>query len=120
MARRRKFSDEYKREAVRLATEPGVTKSQVGRELGINANMLGRWYPLLDSLEMPRSGFHRLRHTFASIALQAGGDIGTVSKLLGHASMNITLAVYGHFIPGLERETVEAFEAAIEASKMAH
>ena len=43
MASRRKFSDEYKREAVRLATEPGVTKSQVGRELGINANMLGRW-----------------------------------------------------------------------------
>jgi hypothetical protein len=29
MASRRKFSDEYKREAVRLATEPGVTKSQV-------------------------------------------------------------------------------------------
>ncbi len=43
MASRRKFSDEYKREAVRLATEPGVSKSQVGRELGINANMLGRW-----------------------------------------------------------------------------
>ena len=43
MASRRKFSDEYKREAIRLATQPGVTKSQVGRELGINANMLGRW-----------------------------------------------------------------------------
>ena len=41
MARRRIFSDEYKREAVRLATEPGVTKSRVGRGLGINANMLG-------------------------------------------------------------------------------
>ena len=33
MSRRRKFSDEYKREAVRLATQPGVTKSQVGRAL---------------------------------------------------------------------------------------
>ena len=43
MASRRKFSDEYKREAVRLATEPGVTKSQVGRELGINAKWPG--YP---------------------------------------------------------------------------
>ncbi len=43
MAKRRKFSDEYKREAVRLATQSGVTKSQVGRELGINANLLGRW-----------------------------------------------------------------------------
>ena len=43
MARRRKFSDEFKREAVQLATQAGVTKSQVGRELGINANLLGRW-----------------------------------------------------------------------------
>jgi transposase len=43
MVRRRKFSDEYKREAVRLATQPGVTKSQVAQELGINANLLGRW-----------------------------------------------------------------------------
>ena len=43
MARRRKFSDEFKREAVRLATQSGVSKSQIGRELGINANLLGRW-----------------------------------------------------------------------------
>jgi transposase len=43
MAKRRKFSDDYKREAVRLATQPGVTKTQVARELGLNANLLGRW-----------------------------------------------------------------------------
>ena len=43
MASRRKFSDEYKREAVRLATQPGVTKSQVASELGLNANLLSRW-----------------------------------------------------------------------------
>ena len=43
MAKRRKFSDEFKREAVRLATQSGVAKSQIGRELGINANLLGRW-----------------------------------------------------------------------------
>ena len=43
MASRRKFSDEYKREAVQMATQPGVTKSQVAAELGINANLLGRW-----------------------------------------------------------------------------
>jgi transposase len=43
MVRRRKFSDEYKREAVQMALQPGVTKSQVAQELGINANLLGRW-----------------------------------------------------------------------------
>ncbi len=43
MAKRRKFSEEFKREAVVLANQPGVTKSQVGRELGVNPNMLTRW-----------------------------------------------------------------------------
>ena len=43
MAKRRKFSDEFKREAVRLASQSGVTKSQIGRELGIHANLLSRW-----------------------------------------------------------------------------
>ncbi len=43
MGKRRKFSEEFKREAVALANQPGVTKAQVGRELGVNANMLTRW-----------------------------------------------------------------------------
>lgn len=40
---RRKFSDEFKREAVALAAAPGVTKAQVARDLGISAALLGRW-----------------------------------------------------------------------------
>ena len=42
MARRR-FSDEYKLEAVKLAEAAGVTQAQVARELGISAALLGRW-----------------------------------------------------------------------------
>ena len=41
--KRRKFSTELKREAVVLTHDPGVTIAQVGRELGINPNMLRRW-----------------------------------------------------------------------------
>jgi len=43
MSKRRKYSDEFKREAVQLTAHPGVTKTQIARELGINSNMLGRW-----------------------------------------------------------------------------
>jgi len=34
---------EFKREAVALANQPGVTKARVGRELDINPNMITRW-----------------------------------------------------------------------------
>ena len=43
MTRRRKYSAEFKREAVALANQPGVTKAQIGRELDINPNMITRW-----------------------------------------------------------------------------
>ena len=44
MQRRRKYSAEFKREAVALANQPGVTKAQIGRELDINPNMITRWH----------------------------------------------------------------------------
>ena len=40
---RRRFSDEFKREAVELTLQSGVTQAQIARELGIGANLLGRW-----------------------------------------------------------------------------
>ena len=43
MPKRRMYSAEFKREAVAMANQPGVTKSQIGRELDINPNMITRW-----------------------------------------------------------------------------
>ena len=43
MAQRRKFSAEYKREAVAMLEAPGVTVRQIAAELGIGATVLGRW-----------------------------------------------------------------------------
>jgi transposase len=43
MAQRRRFSAEYKREAVAMLDAPGVSVSQVVAELGIGATVLGRW-----------------------------------------------------------------------------
>ena len=43
MAQRRKFSAEYKREAVAMLESPGVTVNQIAAELGIGATVLGRW-----------------------------------------------------------------------------
>jgi len=40
---RRKFSDEFKADAVKLITEQGYSIAEAARNLGINANQLGRW-----------------------------------------------------------------------------
>jgi transposase len=40
---RRRFTAEFKREAVRQAQQPGVSSAKVAQDLGLNANMLRRW-----------------------------------------------------------------------------
>ena len=43
MSKRRKFSAEFKREAVALTNQPGVTCRQIALEIGIGPNLLSRW-----------------------------------------------------------------------------
>ena len=40
---RRQYTNEFKREAVKLARQPGATKSAIARDLGIGVNLLARW-----------------------------------------------------------------------------
>ena len=45
---------------------------------------------------LPHIRFHDLRHTFATMALQNGVDVKTVSSMLGHYSAGFTLDTYAH------------------------
>ena len=44
----------------------------------------------------PPIGFHELRHTYASLLAQAGADLLTISKLLGHSDTRVTSRHYAH------------------------
>ena len=43
MASRKHYTDEFKREAVRLATTPGNSMAGVARDLGVNRTLIGHW-----------------------------------------------------------------------------
>jgi transposase len=49
MSKRRKFSEEFKREAVGLTRQPGAIISRVARDIGVGAGLLGRWRRELES-----------------------------------------------------------------------
>ena len=51
--------------------------------------------------------FHGLRHTFATRCIEVGADYKTVSELLGHASINMTLNLYVHPRMDQKRKCVE-------------
>lgn len=51
---------------------------------------------VLKNLKIPHRGFHALRHTFATRALECGMDVKTLSEILGHKNPTITLKRYVH------------------------
>lgn len=58
---------------------------------------------LLKRLNITHKGFHSLRHTFATRALECGMDIKTLSEILGHKNPTVTLKRYAHSM--LEHKT---------------
>ena len=72
------------------------------------------WRPLLEKAEVRHIRVHDARHTYASLMLRRGVPIAYVSKQLGHSSIQITVDLYGHFIPGADRHHVEGLAEAIE------
>lgn len=79
-------------------------KKQSKCELVVSKNGVGvstrtyqrQFAKLLDGLNIARRGFHALRHTFATRALECGMDVKTLSEILGHKNPTITLNRYAH------------------------
>jgi integrase len=68
---------------------------------------------LIAQRDIPRIRLHDLRHTHASILLQAGTPVKVVSERLGHANPAFTMNVYQHVLPGMQADAAEAFGVAV-------
>lgn len=83
------------------------------------SNLIRRSFkPLLRNAGLPSIRFHDLRHTAATLLFAQGAHPKVVQELLGHAKIGLTLDLYSHSVPTLQRETVdrmETFLAALEA-----
>jgi integrase len=73
-------------------------------------NLLRTFKKLLQDAGLPPIRFHDLRHTAASLLLNQGIPVITVSRRLGHAKASITLDVYGHLIPSMQSEVAEMID----------
>lgn len=60
----------------------------------------------LRECHMPDINYHALRHTFATRCIESGFDVKTLSEILGHANVNITLNRYVHSSMERKRENM--------------
>ena len=69
--------------------------------------------PLLKRSGLPSIRWHDLRHTYATLLLARGTHPTYVQKSLGHASVQLTLDRYSHWMPSMGRNTADGIDEAL-------
>lgn len=65
------------------------------------------FHRFLEDCNLRDINYHVLRHTFATRCIEVGVDIKSLSEMLGHASVNITLNTYVHSSIDMKRQQIE-------------
>jgi integrase len=77
-------------------------------------NVVNRHFkPLLKRVGLPSIRWHDLRHTYATLLLARGTHPTYVQKSLGHASIQLTLDRYSHWMPSMGRNTALGMDEAL-------
>ena len=66
---------------------------------------------ILRASGLRRTRFHDFRHTFASLLLQQGESLVYVKEQMGHSSIQVTVDLYGHLIPGGNKRAVDRLDS---------
>lgn len=64
-----------------------------------------RFHKVIDTCEIKPINYHILRHTFATQCVESGIDVKTLSEILGHSNVSITLNTYVH--PSIESKRIQ-------------
>lgn len=68
------------------------------------------FHKIIEKADLPKFRIHDIRHTFASLLLSQGEPLNYVKEQLGHASIQTTVDVYGHVVPGSNRNAVNRLD----------
>ncbi len=91
------------------ALAPWLFSTSTGKPLG-GSNVWDRFQLWLKEAKIRHVRLHDLRHSVVSWLLAAGAPASYVKDLAGHSSIQITVDVYGHAIPGANRDVVNILD----------
>ena len=99
----------------KVGGSPWVFPSPTGGPISPDS-VLHMLHRVLKRAGLPRVRFHDLRHTFATLALQNGVDVKTVSGMLGHFSAGFTLDTYAHVTTASQRQAAKTMDGILSGS----
>ena len=96
----------------KVGNSPWVFPSPDGGPISPDS-VLHMLHRVLKRAGLPKVRFHDLRHTFATLALQNGVDVKTVSGMLGHFSAGFTLDTYAHITSAAQRQAAQTMGSVL-------
>ncbi|HUY91821.1 MAG TPA: site-specific integrase [Pirellulales bacterium] len=78
-----------------------------------------RYKPLLSKAGLPDIRFHDLRHSHATLLLLGGAHPKIVQERLGHSQISVTMDIYSHVLPGMQRQAADNLNAMFAADAKA-
>ena len=99
----------------KVGSSPWVFPSATGGPISPDS-VLHMLHRVLKRAGLPEVRFHDLRHTFATLALQNGVDIKTVSGMLGHFSAGFTLDTYAHVTTSAQKAAANTMGKLLSGS----
>jgi integrase len=90
-----------------------VFTTTIGTPLDAQKIVNRHFKPLLKRAGLPDIRWHDLRHTYATLLLSRGTHPTYVQKSLGHASVQLTLDRYSHWMPSMGRNTAKGIDEAL-------
>lgn len=92
--------------------------TQCGSGKPINPTTVTKYFSIFGKkYGIPGMHPHKFRHTFASVAIEAGADVASVSEILGHSDTSVTLNVYTSTDQAAMKHTANIYRNRIEAAK---
>ena len=96
----------------KVGNSPWVFPSPSGGPISPDS-VLHMLHRVLKRAGLPKVRVHDLRHTYATLALQNGVDVKTVSGMLGHFSAGFTLDTYAHITSAAQRQAAKTMGSVL-------
>ena len=90
-----------------------VFPDQSGQPIDHRRLPSGHYWPALKKAGIPKTKFHNLRHTFASLLIEQGENIKYIQTQLGHSNPTVTLDIYAHLMRPYNQASARKLENTI-------
>jgi integrase len=71
----------------------------------------------LSTVGLAQRPFHSLRHTYTTLLLEDGEELGVISRTLGHSQISTTADVYAHLTPAMLERTAVRMDGVVTRHK---